>query len=162
MHIYFKLNVSSYGCLLLCLVHYHLYHSGFLSSLICKFTLTGRRNLTFTICHLIVQTHYVYTTVSKLLTCAFFRKRRKQLYQPEYSACVLFLLQIPLSLRDATPFPPILFSEVVAHIYDTSRYFCYILNSILGSPDLLSDFLKNLHILFHSLFCEVLWVLTNV
>ena len=51
VHIYFKLNMSSYGCLLLCLVHYHLYHSGFLSSLICKFTLTGRRNLAFTICH---------------------------------------------------------------------------------------------------------------
>ena len=81
--------------------------------------------------------------------------QRKQSYYIEqvlvYSYFSLYLrVYLFLKLLMATPFCPILFSEIVLYIFvNTVRPFCYILHSILGSSNLLrlSLLFKNLHIL---------------
>ena len=68
---------------------------------------------------------------------------------------VRFLLplafQTPLisTVRSAT-LPFTLFKEVVLYIYNTIKFFCHRLYSILGSSDLLNDFFKFTCIKIHS------------
>ena len=60
----------------------------------------------------------------------------------------------------SAPFPATLFSKVVTFICNTVAVFCHILLSNLDSPNLLNHFF-NLHKNI-SLWCKILWVLTNV
>ena len=90
----------------------------------------------------------------------------KQIYQLEYSAYIQFLLlsvlHTPLFSKVTLirTFSLTFFCEVFSYICDTVRLYCHILHSILGSPDLLCDTFK-ICFKIHSLYCKILWVLTN-
>lgn len=136
--------MSSYGCLLLYLIHYHLHHSGLLPLLIYKLTPTVRRKLapTFTI-HLLNCSVPLYMYSSIEIVCLYSLYRHwKTLYQLEYSAYVQCLLFLVLQ----APFPPVSFNEVAAEMHNAVWFYCHNLHSILGSSDLLNYyFLIRIH-----------------
>lgn len=87
----------------------------------------------------------------------------KQLYQLEYRAYVqlLFLQSYRLHLSPnmlmSVTFPMILFSRVFSCNYNTVRFSCHSLHSLLGCPNLLNVYIFNLHLCVVE-FYEFWWV----
>jgi len=133
--------------------HYHVDQASLLPLLTCHFS-----SQQWELLHpnwLNFQFWHMCAVVSELLT----HRPRKPLHQLEY---MLTCSSFAFMLTDSTHFQistlfshP--FSEAVSFIYDTARFFCHILRSLLGSPDLLNDFFNFAYIKVYSL-----WQMLNI